>query len=149
MTAMEIQSKSLFPHLKGERAPAYILHVEDDRADALLARRTVYSIRHTKYEYYIDRATSIAEARQALTSKKYAAILLDLGLAGVEELESFDILSKEAPEIPIIILTGAESKLLELQAGAKGAKAWLHKKNLTENPDLIAKTLAHVIDGEA
>lgn len=139
------QSISLFPHLRGELPPAYILHIEDDRADAFFARKIVYNIRNTHYEYYIDRVTNLAEARSALMNKHYSAILLDLGLHGLRRLESFDLLRSEARDVPIIILTGSDDSL-EDQAIQRGAHAYIHKKTLTNDSTVIADALKSAVD---
>ncbi|MBI1301499.1 MAG: response regulator [Alphaproteobacteria bacterium] len=129
------------------KEPLFLLLVEDDKSDAFLARRTVYNTtkKTSRYEYYIDHALSLEEALEALGTGKYSAVLLDLSLVDADNLEGVDAIKENFPEVPIIVLTNNEDRNTKLDATVKGIHAYLYKRHLENNPELVADAIDRAI----
>ncbi|MCP4723894.1 MAG: response regulator [bacterium] len=84
-----------------------ILVVDDDQA--LLA---VMGIWFTSEGYYVKLAESAEDALRLIEEEKIDLMISDINMPGISGLELADIVSKDYPEIKIILMSGY-SKLLE------------------------------------
>jgi DNA-binding response OmpR family regulator len=67
------------------------------------------------------------EALKFNLTNNFDVILLDLCLPDSEGIDTFNIMNYNAPNIPIIVLTGLEDEILALSAVGRGAKDYLIK----------------------
>ncbi len=111
-----------------------ILLVEDNHQDAYLIRKTLNQIGNVYWEEDVD--SGLHEALQ----EKLDLILLSMNLQGIPSMEPFQQFLKQNPEIPIILLCDAETKLLGELATQHGAMAILDK-NMFENSDYLIKMI--------
>ncbi len=97
-----------------------VLFVEDDKVDQMAFERLVRD-RRLAYEYTI--ATSLAEARKLLGEREFDVILSDYFLPDGTAVELFE----QAPNAPIVVITGAGDEEIAVQAMKAGAYDYLTK----------------------
>ncbi|MDQ1650749.1 MAG: hypothetical protein QOG60_2806, partial [Frankiaceae bacterium] len=93
-------------------APARLLLVEDDEADAFLVREL---LAESDVPVEITWVRSLAEAR-SLTGDQFECVLLDLGLPDIDGLDVCRRLRAATPDLAIVILTARDQEL-DLVAG--------------------------------
>jgi signal transduction histidine kinase len=122
--------------------PIRLLLVEDNPADACLFLEVItdtpgvaFSIRQT------DR---LEPALARLGEEGFDVILLDLRLPDATGLETFVQTYAEAPDIPIIVLTGTDDDTLALRCVKGGAQDYLVKGEITAQ--ILVRTIRHAIE---
>src|SRR6266536_2788765 len=96
------------------RQPLRILLVEDDLADARLLRETLADTRSVLFE--VTQAQCLSEALHLLAVERFDAVLLDLFLSDSHGLETFATLHTQAPNVPIVVLTGLDNETVAVEA---------------------------------
>ncbi|HEY6495965.1 MAG TPA: SpoIIE family protein phosphatase [Trebonia sp.] len=105
---------------------AQILLVEDDDGDALLVEEL---LQETGSGVVVRRARLLAEAGKLISGA--ACVLLDLGLPDSQGLAGLRLLLHEAPNLPIVVLTGMADEHLGEEAVRAGAQDYLVKGDVT------------------
>ncbi|HEV3022810.1 MAG TPA: response regulator, partial [Pirellulales bacterium] len=102
-----------------------LLQVEDNSSDASLLRESLEEIAGTRFEWvHVER---FADALTQLASADFDAVLLDLSLPDSRGLESCRQLRDQAPDVPVVVLTGTPDDSLGLRAIQLGAQDFLVK----------------------
>lgn len=120
----------------------YILHVEDDRTNALFIHSVLDNIPGDKFSIFT--VTSLAAAATEIATNSPDLILLDLTVDDSNGLETLDRMRVIAPLIPIVVTTGDENELIVQTAIRRGAQDYLFKHNI--NQDLLNRTICNAID---
>jgi phosphoserine phosphatase RsbU/P len=104
-----------------------ILLVEDNPGDARLIREHLADVASTAY--HLTHAQDLADGLATLTTAAttFDAVLLDLSLPDGEGLGNILRLRAEAPQVPVVVLTGLDDEDLALQALQVGAQDYLVK----------------------
>lgn len=79
-----------------------------------------------------------------LTRKTFDIVLLDLQLPDSTGLETIDRVIDDAPDIPVVVLTGMPEQELGVTAVARGAQDFLPKNDL--EPRVLLKTVQYAIE---
>jgi len=108
-----------------EQKAITVLVVEDSPTDALLLREALRDERSLKIQ--TAHAETLSEALRCLQERRFDLILLDLGLPDSQGLETFARMHDQAPQVPIIVLTGLDDDELAIQAVKEGAQDFLTK----------------------
>ena len=124
-----------------ERREFRVLLVEDNPGDARLIRE--YMSGGTKEVFRIDHCEDLACAQTHLARTNADVVLLDLGLPDSQGLDTLRGIRKQAPRLPIVVLTGLRDEEMGVEASRAGAQAYLAKDPLT--PELLTTTLRHAI----
>jgi diguanylate cyclase (GGDEF)-like protein len=119
-----------------------VLMVEDDAAYAGLVGFMLDNVKSVQFMH--DHVTSISAAVGQLTKGTYDIVLLDLGLPDAQGLEALTTLIEMAPDLPVMILSGAEDEVLALQAVQAGAQDYLIKGQATT--DLLGRAIRYAIE---
>ena len=119
-----------------------ILLVEDNPGDADLLREILAEARVTQFK--LAQVEQVSEALERLTAERFDIILLDLSLPDSQGLEALAKLRVEAPEMPVVILTGLAAEALGLQALQLGAQDYLVKGQV--NTQLLVRSLRYAIE---
>ncbi len=114
-----------------------MLLVEDNIGDVRLINEMLNQ--DEKREYEIINTKRLDEGIKMLIKEKFDVMLLDLGLPDSEGMDTFDIMKYNAPDIPIIVLTGLKQDVFEVGAVGRGAKNYLVKDEL--NTALLIKSI--------
>ena len=102
-----------------------ILLVEDNPGDARLLQEIFKEGKTAKFEIVlVDR---ISEAIRTLQETDFDLILLDLSLPDSNGIDTFRKISKEKPQIPIVLLTGLDDEALAVKLVQEGAQDYLVK----------------------
>ena len=106
------------------------LLIEDNHDDAALIKRYLNSSR--KVEYNVIHVDSLTDGLKSLDRVLFDVILLDLSLPdGPVGIKTFDAVHAQAPNIPIIVLTGHDDDDLAVEVVHKGAQDYLVKGLVT------------------
>jgi PAS domain S-box-containing protein len=124
-----------------ERREFRVLLVEDNPGDARLIRE--YMSGGTKEVFRIDHCEDLACAQTHLARTNADVVLLDLGLPDSQGLDTLRSIRKQAPRLPIVVLTGLRDEEMGVDASGEGAQDYLTKDTLT--PELLATTLRYAI----
>jgi len=108
-----------------------ILLVEDNPGDARLIEEMVKEDGTAKFE--LVHVKSLAEALQSLGSDSFDSVLLDLGLPDSSGLDTLVRVHTEAPDMPIVVLTGLADEAVSAEALRKGAQDYLVKGRVDSN----------------
>jgi len=114
----------------GVDGPIRILLIEDNPDDRIVVER---SLRSDVQSYFITASDCVAESLPLLDERMADLTLLDLGLPDSTGLESFHRLRAQAPDVPIIILTGEADQGTAREAVRNGAQDYLIKGQLEGN----------------
>ena len=101
------------------------LVLDDDPEDIFLLRDMLADAGAT--HMVLDEARTLAEARQSIRSRTYDILLVDLNVPDSSGIETFLEVHKNAPEVPIIVLSGLHDESLAVEAVRKGAQDYLVK----------------------
>ena len=104
--------------------PLRLLVVEDSPADVELIRAKLEGVSASR-AFTIESVDRLSAALRRLKSAD--VVLLDLGLPDTKGLDGVIRLVSEAPEMPIVVLTGREDADLGLRAVREGAQDFLLK----------------------
>lgn len=102
--------------------------VEDEPGDALLVQRTLLGAGSGRYA--VETAASLAETRQIIAGRQPDVLLLDLALPDSTGLETVESVRRQAPQTPIVVLTGHDDEELAQAALEAGAQDYLTKNTL-------------------
>ena len=122
--------------------PVHILLVEDNRGDARLIREMLAEAGAARFE--LTQAGRLDEALKCLDRASVDVVLLDLGLPDSQGLDSFSRLHREAPEAPVLVLTGLDDEELATKAVRAGAQDYLVKGQLDGH--LVARAIRYAIE---
>lgn len=112
-----------------------ILMIEDSRtfAEAAVAGLKAY---HANFpnstRYHVDVVGTVAEGRQRLLTRPYAALLLDLTLPNGEGVALVYELVTAFPDVAVVVLTGRDESMADAIIRA-GAHEYLSKTDMTAN----------------
>ncbi len=104
-----------------ERRPTILL-LEDDDGDALLVEELLVD---AAWPFDLLRVRSLSEARSLLGTVD--GVLADLGLPDASGLGAVEHLRRDAPDLPLVVLTGSNDRERGLAALAAGAQDYLVK----------------------
>jgi diguanylate cyclase (GGDEF)-like protein len=129
-------------NLSGPRRAVSVLLVEDSRADALLVSESLHHATGATFTVTVE--GTLADALARLVAERVDIALLDLNLPDSEGLSTFASVHDAAPELPIVVLTGAGTAGLGLAAVEAGAEEFLVKGEL--RGDRLARVLLYSME---
>ena len=115
-----------------------IILIEDNPSDAILLEDLRFQ------QVKIEPVSLLVDGIRLAKSRRFDAILLDLGLPDSRGLETLSVALSALPDVPIIILTGLEDEDIAMRAVAQGAQDYLVKGQIDER--LIIRTIRHAIE---
>lgn len=119
-----------------------ILIIEDNYGDFFLFQELLSS--NGIAEDFIVNAVTLTEGINQLQNNPFDIVFLDLSLPDSFGESTFQTLSKAAPEIPVIVLTGMADAQLALRTVQLGAQDYLVKGDLDER--VIQKSIIYSIE---
>lgn len=122
-----------------EQIPLRTLLVEDNRSEAALVSRLMMMASKPRFE--VVTAHQLGDALEALESRRFDLVVLDLGLPDVSsEMEGLETIHEAHPDVPIVVLTGVEpADDLYDAAVAAGAVECLFKEGI--GPEVLHEAL--------
>jgi signal transduction histidine kinase/HPt (histidine-containing phosphotransfer) domain-containing protein len=121
---------------------------------ALLVEDSVFATRHTQkilaeendsqVNIQLECADKLSAGLKCLAEDHFDIVLLDLTLPDSEDLETLTRVRAEAPQVPIIVLTGIGDEKLAVDAVREGAQDYLVKGRLDGN--LLKRSILYAIE---
>ena len=108
-------------------ASSGLLLVEDDPFTARLIEEMLAS---SGLALEVEQVERLADARERVIASPPACVLLDLTLPDAEGLEALVEITKVAPDLPVVVLTGVEDEATALRAVHEGAQDYLMKRKV-------------------
>lgn len=108
-----------------------VLLVEDDPDDVLMLRDSLASA-EGGMRTVLHTADTLAAALDRLSAGGVDVVLLDLNLSDSTGLDTFIRLHAQAPQVPVIILTGTDDETFALEAVGQGAQDYLVKGSFAD-----------------
>jgi len=122
--------------------PIRALLIEDNPGDARLIGVMLAEVKSPPFD--IERAERLSAGLECLAEGGIDVVLLDLSLPDSHGLETFARVHAEAPEVPIIVLTGLADTELAVKAVREGAQDYLVKGEL--NGALLVRSVRYGIE---
>lgn len=122
--------------------PIEILLVEDNPGDVRLIREMLAAAGQARIE--VIQVARLSEAFKLLQEETVTAVLLDLNLPDSYGLETFRRVQEQAPQVPIVVLTGLADESLGMQAVQGGAQDYLVKGQVDGH--LLARSLRYALE---
>jgi PAS domain S-box-containing protein len=119
-----------------------ILLVEDSPGDARLVLELLRELPSGRF--HVERVDRLESALERLRQASVHVVLLDLGLPDSQGPETFAAVHSQAPDVPIIVLTGLGDESLALRMVREGAQDYLVKGEVDAN--LLRRSIGHAIE---
>lgn len=123
-------------------APLRLLFVEDDEADARLTETLLADVARGRFA--ITRVERLAEALRFLQAARFDLVLCDLGLPDSSGLDTAQAVRAQAPELPLVVLTGSHDANLGPESIHQGAQDYLVKGECSG--ELMARSLRYAFE---
>jgi len=120
-----------------------ILLIEDNPGDARLIQEMLAEAVDVAFD--IKWASQLSKGLGYLSTESFDGVLLDLSLPDSFGIETFLKVHKQAPKIPVLILTGLDDETLALKAVREGAQDYLIKGQLS-CCNLLVRALRYAIE---
>lgn len=124
------------------RDPRTVLLIEDNDGDARLIQEMLRDSPGAGFQ--LERAERLTTGLERLTRDGVAVVLLDLSLPESQGLDSFRRVHQNAPDIPVVVLTGINDEELGNQAVQSGAQDYLIKGQV--NSAVLRRALRYAIE---
>jgi len=119
-----------------------VLVIEDNPGDARLVSEMLSEV--DKLGFRVEIATRLSEGLAQLAEGGLDVVLLDLGLPDTQGLDSITRINREAPSVPVVVLTVSDEEALIRGAVGAGAQGFFVKGE--PKPELLARTLWHAVE---
>ncbi len=123
--------------------PFRVLLVEDSPLDAKLVTSLLAGVRSPRFQ--VRRAERLGDAVSLLTQHEFDVVLLDLMMPDCNRLEGLERLSADAPDLPIIVLTGVTDEGVALEALRRGAEDYLVKDEAISE-SLLVRSIRYSVE---
>ena len=122
--------------------PISVLLIEDNPDDVVLIQ---ISLSHAmKVSYEVNVADRLSKGLELLGNGGVDVVLLDLGLPDGQGLITFGKVHAQAPDVPIIVLTGNDDDDFAIEAVQKGAQDYLVKGRVDSG--LLGRSIRYAIE---
>ncbi len=119
-----------------------IILVEDNPGDAFLIKQELKQLGNRRLQ--VTHFEFLEEAINSLHTNEFDAVLLDLSLPDSQGLDTLLYLEKEAPGLPVIVLTGLDDETIAIKAVRQGAQDYLVKGEF--NGQLLIRSIYYAIE---
>lgn len=111
-----------------------VLFVEDNDSDFLLVSRLLQKRKAVTlggFHFVVERAGTLAEAREKISRGRYDCVLLDAVLPDTTNLQGLVKLREQFPYLPIVMVTGLRQDFIALRALSEGAQDFVSKDRMS------------------
>ncbi|MBU1782867.1 response regulator [bacterium] len=119
-----------------------LILLEDDPADARLIKEMLASAKGVSFE--IEHFDKLKNVLERLSAEGCDLVLTDLHLPDSQGLETYLAIRKQAPALPIVVLTGSYSEDLGIEAIHEGAQDYLLKDDLSSS--FLCRSIVYAIE---
>jgi signal transduction histidine kinase len=118
-----------------------VLIVDDSAADRNLVR---LSLMESPHPYSLDFAERLSEGLTKLEQRRPDVVLLDLNLPDSQGHETVQRVTRNAPDVPILVLTGSNDDRMALDAVRTGAQDYIVKGQMDSHA--LTRAMQHAIE---
>ncbi len=111
--------------ISGEAQPIAVLLVEDSPSDAALLQESLNEASPGRFQ--VTHVETLAEGLEQARQRRFDVLLLDLSLPDSVGRETFQRARAAAPELAIVVLTGAANEAVGFEAVQQGIQDYLLK----------------------
>lgn len=122
-----------------------VLLIEDDPGDARLVAEVLKQ--SGNIHFALEIVDTLADGLSKLSERPFDVVLLDLSLPDSFGVSTMDQVLDQAPDQPIIALTGFKDEQLALELSKKGAQDYLVKSEIPGN--VLARSIAYAVERKA
>ncbi len=119
-----------------------ILLIEDNESDRLLMKKML--LKHKKPDFNLADADSLAKGLSLISEQKVDIIILDLYLPDSKGLDTLNKIKTNAPDLPVVVLTGNDDGDLAEKTIRLGAQDYLVKGQISAH--LLERSLRYAIE---
>jgi two-component system, NarL family, sensor histidine kinase UhpB len=119
-----------------------VLLVEDNPGDRRLVEEALKEAGDGRFS--LDWADRLAPGLEKLSVRPPDAVILDLSLPDSDGLATFTRLHAQAPDVPVVVLTGLRDEAVGTEAVRQGAQDYLYKGELTGG--LLLRSILYAIE---
>ena len=119
-----------------------VLLIEDNPGDARLIQEMLSKMRDDSLD--LECVMQLSSGLERLSEGGVDAVLLDLSLPDSQGLDTFTRMNVQAPQIPIVVLTGLSDETLGVQAVRQGAQDYLVKGQVDSG--LLMRAIHYAIE---
>jgi len=119
-----------------------VLLVEDNPGDARLIEEILIETAGASFD--LECTERLSEGLARLASSDVDVVLLDLSLPDSQGLDTFARVYEEAPQIPIVVLSGVDDEALAIQAVREGAQDYLVKG--MADTDILVRSIRYAVE---
>ncbi|MFA6014931.1 MAG: EAL domain-containing protein [Gallionellaceae bacterium] len=119
-----------------------VLLVEDDPSDANLTKLALRASHTPLFE--LEWVTSLEDAVYTLSLNRFDVLLLDLSLPDSHGLPTVTAIRNQAPNLPVIVLTGNDDSSFALETLEAGAQDYLVKGKF--DTDALVRTIGYSVE---
>jgi two-component sensor histidine kinase/AmiR/NasT family two-component response regulator len=127
-----------------ENKPIKALLIEDSLFAARHTQKMLAEAKTDQFDVELKCAGQLSVGLEHLAEGGTDIVLLDLTLPDSDELHTFTKVHSQAPDIPIVVLTGLEDEKLAIEAVKKGAQDYLVKGQVDSN--LLKRSIIYAIE---
>ena len=120
-----------------------ILLVEDSPADSRLLWEMLRESA-IKDRFVLEPAVTLKDAINQLSSKRFDLVLLDLMLPDSAGLDTFRVMHRAFPGVPVVLLTGLSDENLAARAVREGAQDYLVKGQV--DPAVLVRSMRYAVE---
>ncbi len=124
--------------------PINVLLIEDHPGDADLVRERLCGQTGGSFHFEIVWSDTLEGGCRVLSHGGIDIVLLDLSLPDSQGMETFRAIRGQAPEMPVVILTGLDDQALALQSLQEGGQDFLPKDQAT--PQILARMIHYAVE---
>ena len=124
----------------GEK-PLQVLLIEDNPGDFRLIQEM---FKESRANVELKWAKELSSGLAYLKEGTFDGLLVDLGFPGNQGIDTFKKIHDQAPQIPIVVLTGLANDTLALRAVGGGAQDYLVKNQIDSN--LLIRAIHYAIE---
>ncbi|MBL7062809.1 MAG: hybrid sensor histidine kinase/response regulator [Anaerolineae bacterium] len=122
--------------------PIRVLLVEDNLSEARLIQGMLATAKSAPFD--LECADRLSTGLDRLAAGDIDVALLDLSLPDSQGLETFTRAHAQAPQVPMIVLTGLDDEKLAVKAVREGAQDYLVKGQVSSNP--LVRAIRYAIE---
>lgn len=119
-----------------------ILIIEDNPEDLRIIEEMLKEVENPVFELHSSKRLS--DGLKCLVRDGFDILLLDLSLPDSVGLDTFSSVYEQAPEIPIVILSGFDDEEMAIRAVSEGAQDYLVKGHVTS--PLLSRSISYAIE---
>jgi DNA-binding response OmpR family regulator len=119
-----------------------VLLIEDNEDDVLILREMLAGASGTEFD--LAWADRLSTGLERLAAGGFELVLLDLGLPDSQGLDTLGRVRVQAPDVPILVLTGLGDERLDVKAMQAGAQDCLVKGQVDGN--LLVRAMRYAIE---